>query len=349
MTAGLTNAPTVSAGLARGLMRLAVSQGAGESELAACSGIDPVSLRDQDERVPLASYVALMRAGQSLSGDPALALHFAERIDLAELSIVGMIGPTCETMFDVLVQLNRYYRLVAEWEIAPKKNRFEHQPAGDGHLWLVDNRKNPNDFPEATEGTFARLVCGPRMFDQTTFCRAVHVTHAAPADPWHRSEYERIFQAPVVFESDKNALLIDETWPARKVATRHPYAFGILSERAAALLASLESVATVRGRVERLLIPILHAGEPRMAAIAKQLGTTRPTLYRQLRSEGVSFESVLDDLRFRQALHYLDGKKVSINETAYLVGFSDPSAFSRAFKRWTGHSPAQRTGRIKTD
>jgi AraC-like DNA-binding protein len=68
---------------------------------------------------------------------------------------------------------------------------------------------------------------------------------------------------------------------------------------------------------------------------------SRQTLYRRLKSEGVTFELVLDDLRRRMALDYLGARRVSVNETAYLVGFSDPAAFSRAFKRWTGHSPRQ--------
>ena len=68
-----------------------------------------------------------------------------------------------------------------------------------GSLWMVDNRKNANDFPELTESAFAQLVCGPRRFDATPFIKAVHLTHAAPA---HRAEYERIFGVPVVFGSD---------------------------------------------------------------------------------------------------------------------------------------------------
>ena len=66
---------------------------------------------------------------------------------------------------------------------------------------------------------------------------------------------------------------------------------------------------------------------------------SRDTLYRRLKAEGVTFEQVLDGLRHRLALDYLSARKVSVNETAYLVGFADAAAFSRAFKRWTGISP----------
>lgn len=95
----------------------------------------------------------------------------------------------------------------------------------------------------------------------------------------------------------------------------------------------------MRGRVERLLLAILHTGEVGIETIARKMATSRQTLYRSLKAEGVTFEQVLDELRHRMALHYLAGKRVSVNETAYLVGFSDPSAFSRAFKRWTGTRP----------
>jgi len=75
------------------------------------------------------------------------------------------------------------------------------------------------------------------------------------------------------------------------------------------------------------------------------MGLSRQTLLGLLKAEGTTFEKVLDELRHRMALEYLNGKKVSVNETAYLVGFLEPTAFSRAFKRWTGRSPAEYTGR----
>jgi AraC-like DNA-binding protein len=92
-------------------------------------------------------------------------------------------------------------------------------------------------------------------------------------------------------------------------------------------------------------MPILHTGDVSMDTIAGKMGVSRQTLFRRLKTEDVTFEKVLDDLRHRLALHYLAGRKASVNETGYLVGFSDPASFSRAFKRWTGKSPSEMRGK----
>ena len=329
--------PSIAAGFARALMDLAVSKGASRKLLSERSGIDPVELQDQDNRIAFAKYIALMRAGKELCNDPALALHFGEAFDISELSIVGLIGQASETVADAFAQLNRYERLIADVDGLAAGNRLVLSRSA-GQLWLIDTRKNPNDFPELTESSFARMASSSRrMPGEKSFVKAVHVTHAEPA---YRAEYDRIFQVPVVFESDKNALLMtDDSWLSLKNPLPSRYVFGILSERAEALLKSLESSKTTRGRVESLLMPILHTGDANMDLIAGKLGFSRQTLFRKLKAEGVSFEKVLDELRHKLALHYLAGKKVSVNETAYLVGFSEPSAFTRAFKRWTGASP----------
>lgn len=337
---------TVAAGLARALMEFAAAKGASREALAERSGIDPQDLADQDSRIPFAKYVALMRAGKELARDPAFALRFGEAIDLSEFSVVGLIGRASQTMLEGFLQLNRYGRLVIDVDLGTQ-DRFRLAP-GDGGLWLIDTRADPNDFPELTESTLARIICGCwRMIRDSGGSgdgpapKVVHVTHP---DPGYRGEYERILHAPIVFESDKNAFLVDAMSPAHRLALQPHYVFGILSAHADTLLESLASSKTARGRVESLLMPILHTGEANVQEIAGKMGVSSKTLFRKLKAEGVTFEKVLDELHHRLALDYLSGKKVSVTETAYLVGFSDAATFSRAFKRWTGTSPgAMRT------
>lgn len=332
--------PTVGAGYARGLLEFAARKGAGRRDLAARAGIALADLADQDARIPFARYVALMRAAKDLTGDPALALHYGEHVDIAEVSIIGLIGQASATTAEAFAQLNRFVPLVVETDNEGGGARFR-IALERGGVWMVDNRTHPNDFPELTETAFAQIVCAPRRITEGPRLKAVHVTHPAPA---YAAEYERIFQAPVTFGADWNAIQFHETWLTRQVQHLPRYAFGVLSDRAEALLRELESSKSVRGRVEGLLLPSLHAGPPSMDAVAAKLGVSRQTLFRRLKAEGVTFEQVLDQLRRRLAVDYLQGRRVSVNETAYLVGFSDPAAFSRAFKRWTGMSPrAMRT------
>ena len=331
--------PTIAAGIARGLLDLAVAKGASGKALCERCGIDPDQLQDSDKRIPFANYVALMHAGQELSQDPALALHFGEAFDMAEMSIVGLLCMGSETAGEAFAQLNRYERLVADVDgvAAGPRHVLERRA---GRVWLVDTRKNPNDFPELTESNFARMICmSRRMPGEMQFIEAVHVSHAAPA---YRAEYNRIFQVPVIFDSGRNALLLtDGAWLDTRILQPQSsrYVFQVLSERAETLLGSLESSTSTRERIESLLIPILHTGDVSIDRIAGILGLSRQTVFRQLKAEGTSFRETLDGLRHKMALNYLGGNKVSVNQTAYLVGFSDPAAFSRAFKRWTGSSP----------
>ncbi|MFL5298088.1 MAG: AraC family transcriptional regulator [Phenylobacterium sp.] len=328
--------PTVGAGFARGLFELAVRQGADRRALAEAAGVRPAELEDQDARIPFAKYVAIMRAGKALSGDAALGLHYGEQVDIADVSIVGLLGQASRTPMEAFQQLNRFVPLIVETDLGGADLRFG-MVAERGSFWIVDNRTNPNAFPELSESAFAQLVCGRRRVDPTPLVKSVHFTHA---DPGYAPEYERIFQAPVVFGAQRNAFEVRRSVEPENIARLPRYVFGVLSERADALLRELQTVKSTRARVESLLMARLHTGDVSMEEVAAEMAVSRQTLFRRLKAEDVTFEKVLDELRCRMALDYLSARKVSVNETAYLVGFSDPAAFSRAFKRWTGQNPS---------
>jgi AraC-like DNA-binding protein len=238
---------------------------------------------------------------------------------------------------DAAAQLNRYGQLVVEVDVG-NGPRFTYEPR-DGAMWMIDQRRSPNDFYELTESTITRLITGPRRFLPRPHVLEVHVTHPEPA---HRDVYDAIWCCPIQFSAPWNAMRMDHTLATHRVRLEPQYVFGVLSKHADQLLKDLAASKTTRGRVESLIMPILHTGDISMDAIAARIGQSRQTLYRNLKEEGVTFEQVLDQLRHKLALHYLEGRRVSVNETAYLVGFSDPSVFSRAFKRWTGKSPSRR-------
>jgi len=332
---------TVSAGYAKALLDFAVRKGADEERLLQRAGIDADALLDHDNRLPFVRFVDLMRGAKDMTGDPALALEFGADSDFRKWSVVGLISHASATMLEAAAQLNRYGKLVVEVDIVDDGPRFG-QVAQDGEMWMVDRRANPNAFPELTESTWSRFICTARHdFPHATFALAAHVTHPEPP---YRSAYERLWQVPITFNSTWNAIKVHPAWPMLKIDGGNRYVFGVLAEKAEALLKELEASKTERGRVESLLMPVLHTGEISMESIAAKLGVSRQTLYRNLKAEGVTFEQVLDELRHRMALDYLQARKVSVNETAYLVGFSDPAAFSRAFKRWTGMSPREARG-----
>jgi AraC-like DNA-binding protein len=338
--------PTISAGYPKALLDFAVSRGADRQMLIERSRIRPDDLEDQDNRIPLANYMALLKAGIELCNEPALSLLFGEEVPIQDISIVGLIGVAFDNVESVRRQMNRYVPLALDADDGGTADATEFVRE-NGDVWMKFTGQIYIDNPLLIESGVARSVCGVRALQASLsasmpslanlqFPKAIRFTHAEPS---YHAEYDRIFGVPLFFDSHMNGLLVDEAVLNMKLPQTNPYLSEILSARAEELLKSLESSKTTRGRVENLLVPILHTGEASVDMIAVKLGLSRQTLFRKLKAEGITFEKVLDELRHKLALHYLNGKKVPVNQTAYLVGFSEPAAFSRAFKRWTGSSP----------
>lgn len=139
---------------------------------------------------------------------------------------------------------------------------------------------------------------------------------------------------------------------ARRMATRRPEPsknpfLSFLTEVAKAVEAKAAErkapppPSRFRAEVEQRLETLLESGEIGIARVASDLGCSRQTLYRRLKAEGVTYEQLLDGLRRRLALRLMREQGLSVKEAAYRLGFSDPAAFSRAFKRWTGASPSE--------
>lgn len=120
---------SVAVGLARGFVDFAASCGADRARLLADAGVTEDRLVDQDARIPVEAYKRLIRGAKAQTADPALPLRFATQTRFETISIVGLIVRSCASVVDAFAQLNLN---------------------GNGEVWIIDNRPNPNDFPELT-------------------------------------------------------------------------------------------------------------------------------------------------------------------------------------------------------
>jgi AraC-like DNA-binding protein len=120
-----------------------------------------------------------------------------------------------------------------------------------------------------------------------------------------------------------------------------PGFFAFLGDLVQSLAEPAPAARCFRKEVEDKIEPLLGSGEVSIDRVARELGMSRQTLYRRLKAEGVTFEEILEAKRRSLAIRYLGLNRFSVKAVAYKLGFSDPAAFSRAFKRWTGVSPSE--------
>ena len=333
--------PTIAAGYPAALLEYTVARGADRDTLTRLSGLRDMVLTDPDIRVPLARYLSLFTAGIEECGDPALALHFGEAVPMRDLSLVGLMAQSAESAEAGCQLHNRYGRLTldegdgsAEERMALVRER--------GEVWVTFASSLYVAFPLLVESAFARCVCGIRALyaashggARWSYPKAIHFTHAAPS---YRAEYDRLFDVPLVFGSDRNGWLMDEAFLAFRQPRSDSYTAHALRRHADVLLERLDASRTTRGQVERLLTPMLRTGVS-IGEVASELGLSRQTLLRRLKGEGTTFQQTVDQLRMTLALHCLTTRRLAVKRIAHDLGFSDATAFSRAFRRWTGHSP----------
>lgn len=167
--------------------------------------------------------------------------------------------------------------------------------------------------------------------------------------PPHGDEYRHIFHCPLEFEAGRTALTFDARFLSAPVIRDRPEMKQFLKTSPADLLSRPDESNTWTGRIRGLIGRDLSRPMPDFDQIAANLHTSPQTLRRRLKQENTSFQEIKDLLRRDMAIYYLEGQELTINDIAFRVGFTEPSTFHRAFKKWTGVTPGawregERTG-----
>jgi len=159
--------------------------------------------------------------------------------------------------------------------------------------------------------------------------------------------FERALGCPVLTGASWNGLTIETSICRLAMRRRDPTLRKFLESQAEGVLASMPARPGIAADVRRAVASLIRAGAPRMSAIARQLGLSERTLHRRLADDGVSYQELVEEVRRAAAGRYLDDSTLAIGEIAYLLGYSEPAAFHRAFRRWYATTPEQFRSRAR--
>ncbi|WP_017299720.1 AraC family transcriptional regulator [Nodosilinea nodulosa] len=323
-----------SVAIARDIAQYVTAQGGDMDGLCRAAGIDRAWLADPDRQIAGDCLKALWREAVAQTHDPDLGLHLGEAFDLAAIGIVGYVLLNCQTYGQALEKLARYTHLFSQGVAISHRVtngwvQCDCAVLGDVQNYLLDEPRHP------IESTFSALLTATQQLTgQPLKLYGVWFQHPQPGNV---AEHDRIFQTPVQFAQPINRLAFPAScldWP---VKSANASLLAVFEQHATALLSAQNQ--GYAQKVGQTISQNLQGDVPSLEAIAHALAISPRQLQRELKNENTSYQRLVDDTRRELALRHLQDPEVSIHDMAFLLGFSEPSAFHRAFKRWTGQTP----------
>ncbi|OZC35836.1 AraC family transcriptional regulator [Marinobacter vinifirmus] len=297
------------------------------------AGVRLEELDDPDLRIPAGIHYQLWELAEQLTADPGVGLHAGQVIDPERMGLVGHVFFNCDTLGEAVVQYVRLHRLINEsvtlsFEQTPEQAILTWQPDNPAHYCRQD-----------MDRTLAAALCRTRHFIHRGI-EADWVEIAHP-EPDYAAEYQKLFGGQVLFGCGITRMAFASKHLGHRIPHRNPYVYSAVLKQVNAVLARLQTRRSFSRKVRRLISRQMATDRIDADTLARQCHMSRQTLYRRLKKEGLSFHDLVEQVRKDKALRYVADDQYALGEIAFLLGFSELSAFSRAFKRWTGTAPAQ--------
>lgn len=326
---------TVHGGWAWALARLIDSQGCDSEQLFKLCDLPLEEIRDSHVRVPEKNMSCLWKLAEKEIGDSAFGLEMHRFITPTTFHALGVALWSSSSLYDALVRLSRYGKVLSNGGV---KTFEEIEDSFCLTISVFRDANGPVISFHAIDALCAALL---------TICRSIYRPDYAPLRielerpiPEEPGRFTTFFACPVTFEAAENRIFFDKKSINELLMTGDSEAAVQAEKLVARRLAQLDKEDTIN-LVYNVLVELLPSGELSESRVATELSMPIHQLQRRLAEENTNYRRILDSTRSELALHYIGNTKIQLSEISFLLGFSEQTNFTRAFKRWTGMAPGQ--------
>jgi AraC-like DNA-binding protein len=324
--------PMISVAATTGLLEAITAAGANPDQMLQLWGLDRSVFSKPEGFIPCAVFAGILKEAARVTGDDCFGLHFAESFhpkNIGPLAYVALNSPTIGTGIQNVERYLHVWDSSAKWFFTTEGNR--------GYIRYVLSDVGVEPLRQSNEHGMTIVVNTLRMMVGSQWAPLeVQFAHEAPE---RTTEHHRIFRAPVLFGCETNALVIELAFTQREVPAADQQLYQIMKQYLDQVLKDMPREDSLIGSIRKAIAESMRDGDPKLARVAKKLAMGPRTLQRRLREYGSDFKKLVEDTRQRFAVSYLKDRKNTLTEIAFLLGYSELSAFNRAFKRWTGSTP----------
>jgi len=295
-------------------------------------GVDPETLFDSGARVSFDCYQRVDLRAAELSKDPFFGLKGAEHFRPAHLGALGFAWLASSNLRTAFQRMSRYARMIQEKLVIDldEDDEFFYVRIDANVPALNEKIREEGQLSAVTK--FCRVICG-NSFSPARVC----FQQAKPADTSYHYEF---FRCPIEFEAPATVITIHKA-DVDKRLTGSNDELARLNEHIVVKYLAHSARTDIVNQVKAAIIDGLSNGFVTEASIASELHTTPRNLHRKLHKKDTSFKHLLNEIRKDLALQYIQDRSKTLTEISFMLGFSEASSFSRAFKAWTGKPPSE--------
>lgn len=283
------------------------------------------------QRLPITVWWELLEEISRAQDTPAVGLHIGQHFKIHHFGVLGYLVASCETLEQALLRYQRFQPLLHNLTptLAHRQGQ-KMQISWDGSYGR--STQLSNEVVASSLLQLARLLTGHHALVPLV----VEFPGPAPEQP---AIYEKLLGCPVRFKARTLIVHLPVDALSLPINGSDPHLRALLDQQAEALLEALPKPDALLSTLQHLIVNALQEGEPSLEQVARRMGMPARSLYRRLEERRLTYKGLLSQLRFQLAQRYLCDPQLSLSTVAMLLGYSEQSAFTRAFKSWSGQTP----------